>query len=411
MKVLYLVSYITILGEKEFIKNITGYGLMVRDIADYVSRAGVEVDVFGSSLITKGKKYRHFNILHRTWADIFFHLKPYYFVKMLHFVKCFHPSLRHIIRVMYFFLSVGYLEDVLRNGNYDLVHIHGIGSYAKAYIDCCERLGIRYLVTLHGLNSFSESLSLEKSEKQIERDFLYKAYKNIVPLTVISTGMLKVIKNYLNVQGEIDNFHVITNGTDVTRKYEGILDIRQKYSISQNRKIMLSVGNICGRKNQSQIVRAFALLPNEIKEDLSILFLGNDTTGGELKRLIDEKGFKDTLILCGNVNKNDMKSYYQQANFTILVSLSEGFGLSIIEGFVYGLPNLTFANLDAVQDLFDKKTMLTLADRSDTALADGITQMLSTDWDKEYIKSYAKNFSLEHMAQEYVNIYQKIMDS
>lgn len=408
MKIMFLASYLTILDDKNFTKNITGYGYMVKDIADYVSRTGVSIDVITTSAITKGRKHQSFTILKRTWRDILLHLKPYYFQKTLQLIKMYHPSCSRMIKMLYYALSAGHVEHILKCGNYDMVHIHGIGFGPKSYIDCCEKLGIKYVVTLHGLNSFSDSVQMECGEKKFEKDFLQCAYENNIPITLISTGMLNDIKDYLGVHGEIKYFQVIPNGTDISEK-TCVLDIRQKYEINGNKKIMLCIGNLSKRKNQVQVVRAYALLPEEIKSRLCILFLGKDATNGEVKHKICELCLEHNLILCGNVSKYEIGSYYKQADYTVLASISEGFGLSIIEGFVYGLPNLTYADLDAIEDLFDEQAMLVIAERCDETLMEGMTQMLSKDWDRKYIKQHAKKFSLECMAQEYVSFYRGVV--
>ncbi len=409
MKVLFLTPHITILDDKKFTKNITGLGHMVRDIADYISRTGIEVDLVTMSAITNGRRYNSITILKRTWTDILLHIKPYYFKRMMQLISNYRPSCNRTVKVFYYFLSGGYVEHIIKRGNYDLVHIHGIGFVTKPYIDCCERLGIEYLVTLHGLNSFSDSVRMELCEKQYEKDFLRYAYENSVPLTVISTGILNVVKSYLSVKSAIKNIFVITNGTDVNAKSSGELDIRQKYAISKNKRIMLCVGNLSANKNQLKIIRSYALLPLENQNHLCILFLGKADTSGEFEREISQLGLEKNLILCGNISREEISSYYQQADYTVLASISEGFGLSIIEGYVYGLPNLTFADLDAIEDLYDEKAMLILTERSNQAMADGIIEMLSKDWDKEYIKQYSKRFSLELMAREYVKVYQEVV--
>lgn len=44
-------------------------------------------------------------------------------------------------------------------------------------------------LTLHGLIGLNDSVSAPAYEKQIERDFLIKAEKNNIPISVISSGM------------------------------------------------------------------------------------------------------------------------------------------------------------------------------------------------------------------------------
>jgi glycosyltransferase involved in cell wall biosynthesis len=173
---------------------------------------------------------------------------------------------------------------------------------------------------------------------------------------------------------------------------------------------MVCVGNIGIRKNQGQIIKAYLTLPQTIKKNLVILFLGVDTTNGKFQHDINKTNFTDQLIYCGNIPKKDLPYYYSQADYNIVASISEGFGLSIIEGFVYGLPCLTFSDLDAVPDLFHQNTMLLVNNRIDKALADGIENMIKTNWDKKFIQEHAQRFSLEKMAEEYANFYGKIIN-
>ena len=91
-------------------------------------------------------------------------------------------------------------------------------------------------------------------------------------------------------------------------------------------------------------------------------------------------------------------------------SISEGFGLSIIEGFVYGKPTVAFADLAAVPDLYHEKAMVLVKERSDIALANGMLKVMNNNWDATWITKYAENFSFEVMAKRYLNVYQKIVD-
>ena len=94
----------------------------------------------------------------------------------------------------------------------DIVHIHGIGTITESYIRICEEMKVRYTVTLHGLIGLNDSVSAPVYEKQIERDFLIKAEKNNIPISVISSGMkARIEENYLGKKA--NNITVITNGT------------------------------------------------------------------------------------------------------------------------------------------------------------------------------------------------------
>ena len=73
-----------------------------------------------------------------------------------------------------------------------------------------------------------------------------------------------------------------------------------------------------------------------------------------------------------------------------LMSLSEGFGLSLIEGMHYGLPCMSFTDVDAFEVIYDECAMIGVEDHSDEAVAKGSEQLLTASWDNEWIKNYSK---------------------
>jgi glycosyltransferase involved in cell wall biosynthesis len=135
-----------------------------------------------------------------------------------------------------------------------------------------------------------------------------------------------------------------------------------------------------------------------------VLFLGIDNTG-TFEKNIHQLGLDNDVIYCGNIHRDYIHIYYSQSDFTILASKSEGFGLSIIEGFFYGLPCITFSDLDAIEDLYDLRAMYLVNERTDEALAKGLLSCISSKWDRVFIQKYAFNFSLENSAVKYISCY------
>lgn len=198
-------------------------------------------------------------------------------------------------------------------------------------------------------------------------------------------------------------FSVITNGCEVSRKHQTI-DIRSKFGICKDDFVLVFIGNVNPNKNQKQVVDAFKLIDGSLRQNIKILFVG----GGDWKELSDyisSNGLSSNLIACGPIPKEQVHNYYTDANATILTSLSEGFGLSIIEGFVYGLPSLSFSDLPAIKDLYSINSMLLCESRSTVDLAECILKMTQTKWDKTAIMEHGKHFSLENMAENYIELY------
>jgi glycosyltransferase involved in cell wall biosynthesis len=398
MKVLFLAPYIYSETLSQFRKNQTGFGLMLNAIIKHVSK--IDETYLLTHVITKVEKFNSTTILNHTWKDIVFSLDVKYLFRGVKDVFRFKQKIRN--RLLYFFynLDAGYTKKVIKTIQPDVVHIHGIGYSTKPYIDICKELGIPFVVTLHGLIGLNDRILVAKHEKELEKEFLRKSEVENTSVTVISSGIKnRILSNYDLLGG--NNIKVVPNGTTVkTEGFNGI-NIREKYKIPKGKRIAVCIGNICERKNQVEIINAFHAMKEEERINTIIFFIGNDTLNGTLQKKIDDLGYTNHLICCGFIEKKELPFYLKQADLNIVASVDEGFGLSIIEGFVYGVPTVTFSDLDAIEDLYNENAMLLVHDRSAKELAQGISMAFYKKWDKKWIKQYSRNFSLEKMAKQY----------
>lgn len=315
--------------------------------------------------------------------------------------------IRTFFRVCYGWLISGYYSDVIKKGHYDVVHIHGCGFMNEYFIRICEQQNVPFVITLHGLNSFSDSIKLERAGKRYEKDFLRSALEKKYNITVIASGIKRTILDYLNVD-ENDNIYVVNNSFTFCPNCSKV-DVRKQYGIPKDAKLVLYVGNISSNKNQAQMVRAFSLLPYEWKLQVYILFLGrNNESGYTINSLIDNTGYKDHLILCGNIDKSEISSYYQEADAVVLLSKTEGFGLSLIEGMHFGIPCMTFTDLNAFEDIYSEDAVIAIPNRDDKTVACSLVELLISKWSKENIIKASKRYESASMADNYINVYRSV---
>ena len=196
--------------------------------------------------------------------------------------------------------------------------------------------------------------------------------QNNIPVTMVSSGCKKdVIYNY-SLKGE--NISVILNGTNTEHNnedYNEILYKKYEKYFNSNKKIITVVGNIYDGKNQLQIVEAWEKLNENEKNEIVIFFIGNVLDDGKLASRINELKANYNLIICGFIENNNLNIFYNNANLNVVASNSEGFGLSIIEAYSYGVPTAIFYDLDAVEDLYDKDSMIKIEKRTTEALSEG----------------------------------------
>ena len=409
MKVLMLTPYVTITSKKEFSRNKTGFGYMVYDIAKGVATKS-HVEVLAS--YTRGAEFIIDNILFLKRSFGLFLLNIHHvisFILVFRLWKKYHMQFPTLIRLIYFWLISGYYYDVVEKGNYDIVHIHGCSFETELWMHVCKKAHQRYIVTLHGLDSFSDSINLEKAGKQYERDFLNRVVKGDIIISVISTGIKKTIEETYQ-KYNCSNIKVVCNSFgELTQT--NLINVRAKYNIPEEAKVILYVGNISKNKNQKQKIEAFSLLPEKTRQETYVLFCGKKPESQDsFYQVLEKSNSAEHLIVCGSIDKENMPNYYQTANGVALLSIREGFGLSIIEGMHYGIPSMMFSDMDAFSDIYDDKAVIDILNRQNDTVADCIIQLLNNKWNKKTIKDSSKKFSSDTMANNYIRVYEDIIE-
>ena len=407
MKILMIASYVTIEGRPEFERNKTGFGYMVMDIAKAVGKIE-HVDVLATD--TRGDRFEYGGVTFIKRSLIVYLLGLFSSLPLgalLSLRKNYSMSNSSFIRLAYYWLMTGYLYKLLKKEKYDVVHVHGCGFTTELWMQVCKRCGQKYVVTLHGLNSFSDTVKLESAGKLYERDFLKRVIDGDTPITVISTGMKRLIEKTYDVN-VCDNIMVVCNSFSFTDTQDSseVVDIRSLYGINSDAKIIVCVGNICERKNQRQTVRAFHLLPDELAENTYFLFLGNSLDDNySIQKFSANSRWASHFVVCGIIPKEVISNYYEQCNGVALMSLSEGFGLSLIEGMHFGKPCMSFTDVDAFEDIYHPGAMIGVSNHTDEDVADGLRKLLTTRWNPSIIKQYSMKFDSQSMAMHYINVY------
>ena len=434
MKVMIIAPYIYDDNIIEFTKNKTGFGIMVQNIVSSV--AELENVVLLTRVITKGKNEKNFKILSHTWGQFFSNAK---LKDWLIGIKAFFANgvtVKDRARHVFYEVDGGYVRKQIQMEKPDIVHIHGIGTITESYIRICEEMKVRYTVTLHGLIGLNDSVSAPVYEKQIERDFLIKAEKNNIPISVISSGMkARIEENYLGKKA--NNITVITNGTKKNDendtkfiREEGTLtqekfqeyysdclnqnDLYPKlsdtyaylqYSKKNGKKILFFVGNITKNKNQMQAVEI--LKNTKVFENILLVLWGREVDNGEVRKKIVEYQLHKNVILGGFNDRMDI--FWKFCDVNLFLSLNDGFGLPIVEGYMHGVPCVTFEDLDATQDLYYPEAMLKVKDRSNESVTDTLKTALDKNWKYEEIIEIGNMFSIDIMSEKYVNWYKEVM--
>ncbi len=366
---------------QEFCHNYTGGGLMIKNICEYIGRKQESYLFIGRCKLAGFKLGNIYIVDTKSYAvedvkDEGFDNNETYLRQM---TRAFEASIEHI--------------------EPDIVNFHGIGVLMQRCIEVCHKKKIPYVYTDH---LFIDSKT-DIQGYRINIEYQKKVYQiPDIKVIAVSTGMKrKILEDFPNILPE--DVHVIRNGTNFSAIKENG-DLQQKYDLA-HKKVLLCVGTLNYRKNQCQVVKAFQLLSRDIQENLKIIFCGKDNMNGKLQADIIEARLQNRLIYVGTVSSEEMKKYYSLADGLIMSSYAEGLSIAALEAIAYGLPVIMFADSECAEDLDDEKVTCFAKRRTDESLASAIQNWYHVVWDEKYIIEYSKGFTMERVADEYIEYY------
>lgn len=210
MRILTVTTYVTNNNIPLLSQCKSGFGYMVYDIAKSIAKTE-HMDMLLTNYRHDSFEVDNINFIKGNFVCFFKNIfKCCNLLLPFRLLRRFKPSLRLFIRIIYFWLISGYYKTVIKNGKFDIVHIHGCGFYEEFLIDICKKLNQKFVITLHGLDSFSDSVVLEPAGKKYERYLLRRVIDGEFPITVISSGIKRVVLQEYGVK-ECEGITVICN--------------------------------------------------------------------------------------------------------------------------------------------------------------------------------------------------------
>lgn len=375
-------------------KGNTGFGHMVRAIAVMLATEENEVDVLTQSNFTNGRKIGRATLYKKKYSDLFRHFKPFYFFKAIGHAFRREYRLGLKARVFLYCMTGSYCEYLIRKNKYDVVHINGIGVSSLPFIYACARTNTPYVLTLHGLISFDESVHTDRFSKNLEKAFVLEMKKNPDMLcTVISSGIKKRIVGFCGAE-DIPGIRVVGNPIIETSETPDPVKKESKY-------VIVVIGNVTERKNQRLVVDSFRILRPEIREQSRLYIIGGNENS--LREYV-EKEKVENVVFTGSVSRGTVNAYLDIADLCVVASVSEGFGLSIVEAYSHGVPVVMPEGIDAFDDVFEDCSAAVAKEYTPECFAETIASALKKSWNKDEILEVGKRFTMASCSEKYLSV-------
>lgn len=210
----------------------------------------------------------------------------------------------------------------------DLWHITAQDSDFWPLKDYANRKTIPTIVTIHDLNFLRE-----KSEHKIERRLkkIQARVDRAQVITTISNFSASEIRKHLNIGNK--TLLTIYNGgpdaNDLTVEKPSFLEHIER------KKFLFTLGELTAKKN------VHTLLPLlKAEEDYHLVIAGKNNTdyGAYVRREIRRFGLEDRVSLPGTISDQERNWLYQHCGAFLFPSLTEGFGIPVLEAMQFGKP-------------------------------------------------------------------------
>lgn len=280
------------------------------------------------------------------------------------------------------------LIPILRH--YDIIHTHNTAPQlftAIANLFCKKRL----ITTEHSTSNKRRNLWWYKP---IDR-FMYNQYDKVI---CISDQAEENLRDYIGKCRA--NITTIYNGVDV-QKYATAHPSNDLNMIAPNCKKIIMVAGFRYQKDQDTLIRATALLP----QNFHTFFVGDGERRELCENLSISEGVTDRVHFMGI--RMDVPKLLKAADYVVMSSHWEGFGLAAVEGMCCEKPVIA-SNVNGLAQIIDGAGIL-FQHQNAAQLAEKIMMLDEIPSKYQQIAQQcfekAKLFDISIMAEKYNNVY------
>lgn len=234
------------------------------------------------------------------------------------------------------------LRDLIRRGDYDVVHVHLYRACVYGRI-AAKMAGGRTVVTTE--HSIGET-HLERRRMTLGVRALYLGTELCSDATIAVSDT--VAERLANWGVDSRKITVIPNGVDFDRvafDAEARVRIREEFGIPSSSSLIGVLGRLDPNKRFDLVIEAAAPL---LRSGARLLIVGDGPDRDRLERLTREHGVVDQVVFAGQ--RHDVAAILSALDLFLAPSRQETFGLSVLEALANGVVAL-YTTCPALADI------------------------------------------------------------
>lgn len=269
------------------------------------------------------------------------------------------------------------LESLLEKEDIDIIHGHYLFPAGAAAVEVGNEHGIKTYVTAHGSDMFEvykkQPIMRSTLKNVLKRADVVLAVSNALRHEIIATGVSGISNKTRICWNSVDIEKFSQNEDNSFRNELGLTD----------KPIVLFVGNLIKRKNVDSLLEAKKIA----NSNYNLVIVGDGPLFKKLKKKVEEENIRD-VIFTGS--RNDVENIIPSCDVLVLPSLSESFGLVLIEALACGKPVIG-SNVGGITEIITDDVGLLVNPNKVSSIASAIDRIINDGEFRNLLSSNARD--------------------
>jgi glycosyltransferase involved in cell wall biosynthesis len=281
--------------------------------------------------------------------------------------------------------------------SFDLIHAHTALPCGAAALSLSKRIGLPFVVTVHGLDAYFAEQTGPRIGKWCER-ISKQVYESASKVICISEKVRERVTEIAHARTT-----VVYNGVDPT--------LFAPSAENQSSPFVLSVGNLIPIKGHASLLRAFSRI-SPSAPTWSLEIIGEGPQRGELEGLASNLRITDRVRFRGREDRDEVAVAMQRCSIFALPSIYEALGCVYLEAMACGKPAIGCRDQGIDEIVQHGRNGLLVSPGCESGLADALAMLSENEELRRRIGSGARQtvlsrHTLAHQATQLAQIYQE----
>ena len=297
------------------------------------------------------------------------------------------------------FVILRNLKQLIREGGYEAVHIHGDVAYKLLVYSVAARLAGVKTILLH-----SHASGTDGNHRGLKRK-LHMASRRFLKWTgtgYVSCSDLAADWMFPNVKTR--KITIIHNGVDLDKfRFDPVkrAAVRSEWGL-EDAFVLGHVGRFEYQKNHTYLIDIFAAVRDRVP-DARLFLVGEGSLQDEMRKKVEDLGLSDRVIFAGL--SREVEKLLSGFDVFVLPSHFEGLPIVGVEAQAAGLPVLFADTITKEARLTDDAWFLPIGEGDVPQWADKLAALNGAERGDPYERLKAQHFSLDDTIQEFLDLY------